>query len=124
MAKAAEQEPVADSVVPHWSVVAGLRRSNIEAIAGEYQLIDDQIKALEGRKKELKDQSLKLLVKADVKSVQAAGCLVTRVDGVSRHLSAELLLKAGVKTGVIEKSYKETHYSTVKFTAVKGKEEA
>lgn len=98
MAKAerAEGKPVVDpEVIPDWTVITGLRRTNLPDVVEEHDRLTARVKADKARLDELKQIGAKLLIKAGVKTVMCNGLRVTKVDGTSSRLDKQLLYKLG-----------------------------
>ena len=87
------EEGSAAETVPSWEVIAGLKRSNIDVIVGKALQIKDEMKLLKAELDKLNEDGLKLLIKANVKTVEVLGNRVTRKDGSSSKLDKELLVK-------------------------------
>lgn len=132
MAKNGREAESTESVVPAWDAIAALKRTNIEGLAARYLEVATEIATLEAERETLKKATTKLLIKADVKSVQAAGQLVTRVDGKSvsisrgnllKTLMSRLKLSAKRAEEVADEATTVSPYVTTRFTVIAAGEE-
>jgi hypothetical protein len=122
MASPLKKSDETEEKVPDWSTIRGLRDSDIDEWVEEHNALTREITALETKLRELKNKGVTMLLKSKVKSVMVNGYTVTRIDGTSRKLDSEMLLKNGVSPKVIAQSYKESPWTSIGVRAVKAKE--
>lgn len=111
----------ADETVPDYTVIVGLKNSNIAEIAEQINEKQVEAKKLKGEIDELKQAGLKLVLKSGVKSVMVDGLRVTRADGSSSKLDKKKLAgKYGTKVlAWLEWATVKTPHTTLKVTAKK-----
>lgn len=107
---------------PQYDQIVGLRKTKIEEIAVRIAEIANEMKALKDEKDNLNAAGASILLKHKIRTVMVGELRVTQYDGVNRNLSRTKLVENGVGVDVIEKSYNETPYSTLKVTAKKEEE--
>lgn len=119
-----QDEPEAEAgagseVVPDWTVISGLSRSNLAEIVEEHDVIARRMKVDKARLDDLKQMGVKLLVKAGVKSVMCNGLRVTKIDGSSSRLNKQKLFKLGGERVMrwIAQATEKTNYTSLKVTA-------
>lgn len=113
-----------DENVPAYDQIRGLD-PKIAEIVESIQQQKDIIADANARLDELKDQGIKLMVKARVKTVMCGELRVTKVDGVSTRLNKDKLYKLGGKKvmDMLDKATDRTPWTSLKVTAPKTEEE-
>src|SRR5262245_16607721 len=81
---------------PSWDVIQWLRGSKLDELVDTYIEIGIEIQKLKKQQDDLKVAGIEKLIKARVKSVLVGHHKVTRVDGVSTHISKKGLFRLGV----------------------------
>jgi hypothetical protein len=102
---------------PDYTVIKGLSRTKIADISARVAEISSMMKALKEEKDELTSKGAAILIQHHIKTVMVGELRVTAYSGVSRSLSKELLVEHGVGLDVIQQSYKESPYTTLRVTA-------
>lgn len=113
-----------DENVPTYDQIRGLDPKILriaESMEEQKSIIAEANKRLD----ELKDEGIKLMVKARVKTVMCGDLRVTKVDGVSSRLNKDKLYKLGGKKvmDMLDKATDRTPWTSLKVTPPKREEE-
>lgn len=114
-----------EEIVPDYTVIAGLKNTNLADIANQINAKNLEMKTLKAEVDDLKAAGLKLVIKAHVKSVMVEGLRVTKIDGTSVKLNKKkLAAKYGTKVlAWLEYATDRTSYTSLKVTAPKEAED-
>jgi hypothetical protein len=109
----ADKKPASNT--PDWTVIVGLKRTKFEQNVRRQIEIKEEIAVLNEELGTLKSEGVKLLIKADVKSVLFEGRSVTRMDGSSTSFDKKKFYKLGGDQAMdwYERSLVKTPFTTM-----------